>query len=127
MFVPIDLSRYTKKWLNRYLVARGHLQAHLQLAAFYGDNSFISINLANFVKHKPINEVITAEFFQFQENGKLRAVRNSDSEENFENPKLQSKWDDLPDGMVEARSISIEEYFKNFNIQCIIQFNTFLN
>ena len=72
------------------------------------------VNLANFVKHKPINEVVTAEFFQFQENGKLRAVENSDSEENLGHPKLQSRWDELPDGMVEARSISIEEYFKKF-------------
>jgi hypothetical protein len=51
MFVPIDLSRYTKKWLNRYLVARP-LRGHLQLCAFYGDNSFISINLANFVTQR---------------------------------------------------------------------------
>ena len=80
------------------------------------------VNLANFVKHKPINEVITAEFFQFQENGKLRPVGNPDSKDNLDQPKLQSKWDELPDGMVEARSISIEEYFKNFNIQCIIQY-----
>lgn len=66
------------------------------------------VNLANFVKQKPINEVITADYFQFQENGKLRPIRNSD-DENLEYPKLQSKWDELPDRTVEARSISIEE------------------
>ena len=67
------------------------------------------VNLANYVKQKPINEVITADFFQFQENGKLRPMKNSDIEENVELPKLQSKWDELPDRMVEARSILIEE------------------
>jgi len=73
------------------------------------------VNLANFVKHKPINEVIMAEYFQFQENGKLRPIRNSDSEENLDYPKLRSKWDELPDRMVEARSISIEDVIEAFD------------
>jgi len=72
------------------------------------------VNLANFVKQKPINEVITADYFQFQENGKLRPIRNSD-EENLEYPKLQSKWDELPDRTVEARSISIEDIIEAFD------------
>lgn len=79
------------------------------------------VNVANFVKQRPITEILKAESFQFQHNGKLRVkIRDHGNrskrpnEQSNDFPTIDSKWDDLPNHTLESRPINIHDLREGF-------------